>query len=65
LARARLGSKKGAIVIPPHCGLELWDVVYIYDEYTNQSANYSVASYVFEYDVLQSRWQHQIELCAP
>jgi hypothetical protein len=65
LAKARLGSKKGVITIPPHCGMELWDVVYIYDEYGNQSANYRVASYVFEYSVLESRWQHQIELCAP
>jgi hypothetical protein len=65
LAKARLGSKTAVITIPPHCGVELWDVVNIYDEYGNQAVNYRVASYVFEYDVLQSRWQHQLELCAP
>ena len=65
LAKARLGSKKAGITIPPHCGMELWDVINIYDDLANQSANYRVALYVFEYSVLQSRWHHQIELCAP
>lgn len=65
LAKARLGTKKAKITITPHCGLELWDVVNIFDEYGNQAANYRVASYSFEYSVLDSKWYHVIELCAP
>ena len=65
LAKARLGSKKAGITLPPHCGIELWDVVNIYDEYGNQSSNYRIASYVFEYSVLDSHWYHQFNLCAP
>jgi len=65
LAKARLGSKKAGITIPPHCGVELWDVVNIYDEYGNQAVNYRVAGYTFEYSILDSHWYHEIELCAP
>lgn len=65
LAKARLWTKKAKISITPHCGMELWDVVNIYDDYGNQAANYRVASYLFEYSVLDSKWYHEIELCAP
>ncbi len=56
LAKARLGSKKADITIPPHCSIELWDVVNSYDEYGNQAGNYRIAAYVFDYSVLESHW---------
>jgi hypothetical protein len=62
LAKARLDSAKGSIIIPPHCGLELWDVLNIVDYGCNQSANYRVCGYTFEYDAKQPLCQHHIAL---
>lgn len=65
LAKSRLGSRQADITIPPHCGIEMWDVVNVLDEYGNQSADYRVAGYTFEYSVLDSHWRHRLDLCAP
>jgi hypothetical protein len=45
LAKSRLDGKRGKITIPPHCGLELWDVVRIDDEGCNLSGDYRVTGY--------------------
>lgn len=64
LAHARLGSRHAVITIPPHCGVELWDVVGIVDEVANQSAEYRVIGYALSYDTEKGIYQHEIELCA-
>ena len=65
LARNRLNAKSGRITIPPHCGLELWDVLNTADDDCNQSANYRVTGYTFEYEVKQAIHRHFIDLSAP
>ena len=64
LAKNRMDGKQGRILIPPHCALELWDVVNIVDAGANQSGNYRVSGYSFEYDVRQGQYQQQLDLCA-
>jgi hypothetical protein len=65
LAAARLEGKRGTITIPPHCGLELWDVLTLVDTIANQNSTYRVNGYTFDYDTRQGIYQHTIELCAP
>ena len=65
LARNRLNAKSGQITIPPHCGLELWDVLDIADTGCNQSSNYRVTGYIFEFDVKQVLYRHKLDLSAP
>lgn len=65
LARNRLNAKSGQITIPPHCGLELWDVLDVADTGCNQVSNYRVTGYTFEYDSKQAHYRHQIDLSAP
>jgi hypothetical protein len=65
LAKLRLDGRKGSITIPPHCGLELWDVINVVDEGANQSANYRVSGYVMEYDSRMVVYRHRLDLCAP
>jgi hypothetical protein len=65
LAAARLEGKHGTMTIPPHCGLELWDVLSVYDEVANQSSSYRVSGYTFEYDTRQGIYRHILDLCAP
>jgi len=64
IAKARLNVAKGRITIPPHCGIELWDVLNIVDAGCNQSINYRVSGYTLDYDVKQVLYQHRIELSA-
>ena len=66
LAKRRLGVAKGYLVIPPNCGVELWDVVEVTDTPANQStAKYRVAAIRFEYHPRQARFQHKLLLGAP
>ncbi|MGA2159116.1 MAG: hypothetical protein ABSG90_07840 [Dehalococcoidia bacterium] len=64
LGKNRLDGQKGKILIPPHCGLELWDVVNIVDVGANQSGNYRVSGYALEYDLRAGQYQHQLDLSA-
>jgi TusA-related sulfurtransferase len=64
LAKARLDGKKGQITVPPHCGLELWDVVSVFDNAANQNINYRVCGYTFEYDTGKAQYVHRLDLCA-
>jgi len=65
LARARLDGKRAQVTIPPHCGLELWDVLAVTDTPGNQSeALYRVAGYTMDFDTRKATYQHQIDLCA-
>jgi hypothetical protein len=65
LAKNRMDGKQGRIFIPPHCALELWDVVNVVDAGANQSGNYRVSGYSLDYDVRQGHYQHHLDLCAP
>ena len=65
LAKARFTGKKARITVPPHCGLELWDVVSIVDMNGDISADYRVASYILKYSPAESHFYHEIGLCAP
>ena len=65
LSAARLDGKHGRIVIPPHCGLELWDVLTIVDTVANQNTTYRVSGYIFDYDTRQGIYLHTLALCSP
>ena len=65
LAKNRMDGKQGRLLIPPHCGLGLWDVVNIVDVGANQSGNYRVSGYSLEYDVKRVLYQHRIDFSAP
>lgn len=63
LAKMRLTTKRGVIVIPPNCGHELWDVVMVTDSQANQSAvNFRVIGIRFEYNPAEARYQQQLIL---
>ncbi|MHB8085554.1 MAG: hypothetical protein ACYDHZ_06990 [Dehalococcoidia bacterium] len=64
LAKNRIDGKQGRILIPPHCALELWDVVNVVDAGANQSGSYRVSGYALDYDVRQGQYQQQLDLCA-
>ncbi|MBM4453019.1 MAG: hypothetical protein FJ013_00355 [Chloroflexi bacterium] len=50
IAKRRLDNSEAQIVITPHCGVELWDVVQVTDTPTAQaSAIYRVSAIRFEY----------------
>ena len=63
LAKARLDSMRAQITTPPHCGVELWDVLNIDDDGANQAAKYRVSGYVLEYRA--GVYRHILDLCAP
>ena len=63
LVKARLDGKRAQITIPPHCGVELWDVVNVTDTVANQTAIYRVSGYVFEFRA--GVYRHTLDLCAP
>jgi hypothetical protein len=53
-----------AFTDPPHCGLELWDVVSAFDNVANQNTSYRVSGYTFEYDTFQGNYRHILDLGA-
>ncbi|MHB8086538.1 MAG: hypothetical protein ACYDHZ_12020 [Dehalococcoidia bacterium] len=65
LGKNRLDGQKGHIIIPPHCGLELWDIVNIVDAGANQSANYRVSGYMMEFNIWQGNYRHSLFLSCP
>ena len=66
LAKMRLTTKRGVILIPPNCGQELWDVVQLTDSLGNQSAiKFRVVGIRTEYNPKQARYQHKLILGAP
>ena len=62
LDKARLDGSKGRITIPPHCGMELWDVVSITDTAANQSTSYRVTGYTLEYGTIAGNYRHTMML---
>jgi hypothetical protein len=65
LAKTRLDGSRAQITIPPHCGLELWDVLDVTDTLCNKaSALYRVAGYTLDYDLRTGIYRHNIDLCA-
>jgi hypothetical protein len=66
LAKMRLTTKRGVILIPPNCGQELFDVVQLSDSMANQSAvSFRVVGLRFEYNPKQARYYHKLILGAP
>jgi len=63
LAKARMDGSTGRVIIPPHCGLELWDVLNISDLPANQAASFRVAGYTLEYDTSKGIYRQTIDLC--
>ena len=65
LAKARLDGAHAQVTIPPHCGLELWDVLAVTDTPGNQAeALFRVTGYIMDFDARMASFQHQIYLCA-
>jgi len=62
IARYRLDARRARITVPPHCGLELWDVVSIVDSPGNQATSYRVSGYKFEYDPKSGMCRQIIDL---
>lgn len=62
LAKARLESRHAKITIPPHCGLELWDVVSIVDIPANQALSYRVIAYELDIDYKKSIYTQNITI---
>ena len=61
----RLTKNRGYIIIPPNCGVELWDVVVLTDNPAAQtSQKYRVTGIRFEYEPRQARYQHKLILGA-
>jgi len=66
LAKARLGTAQGFIVIPPKAGTELWDVIRITDELCAQAAaDYRIAAIRTEYQPRAARYHQTLYLAAP
>jgi len=66
LAKMRLTTKRGVILIPPNCGQELFDVVEITDSVANQSAiKFRVVGLRFEFNPREARYEHRLILGAP
>lgn len=63
LAKARLDAARAHLTIATHCGVELWDVVNVTDDVSNQAANYRVTGYTMDFS--EGVYQHTLELCAP
>ncbi len=65
LAKCRLDGRRAELVIPPHCGLELWDVLAVIDTVANQNTLYRVTGYQLEYDTVKGVFLHHLQLSAP
>jgi hypothetical protein len=65
MARARIASKDGFITLPPHCGVELYDVITIQDELCSQGGSmFRVVGIKLVYDQASSQYYQQLLLGA-
>ena len=65
LGKERLNSSLGSILVPPHCGIELWDVIRIHDSLCAQEAqDYRVRGIRVEFDQAKGFYQQRLYLCA-
>ena len=63
LADARLSKYQGSILVPPHCGVELWDVISITDPACAQDIqSYRVTGIMLIYDPQRQRYQQRLTL---
>ena len=63
LERARLETRAGFITLPPHCGIELFDVITIYDALCSQAARkHRVMGARLTYDPIQQLYYQQLTL---
>ena len=65
LARSRIASKDGFITLPPHCGVELYDVITIQDELCSQDAAlFRIMGIKLVYDQPSQQYYQQLLLGA-
>ena len=63
LAAARLSKYQGSILVPPHCGVELWDVITIVDPCCAQDQqDYRVSGIMLIYDPQHNRYLQRLML---
>jgi len=63
VAKARLEGKAGFITLPPHCGVELWDVITVFDFMASQEGiNFRVIGVKLVYNGRQQRFMQQLQL---
>lgn len=63
LERARLSGKEGFITLPPNCGVELWDVITIYDSMAAQEGiSFRVLGVRLVYDSTDKGFIQQLQL---
>lgn len=63
LAKARLDAREGFITLPPNCGVELWDVITVYDELCSQQArSYRVVGIRLAYHPADQQYYQQLSL---
>jgi hypothetical protein len=63
LAAARLSSYQGSILVPPHCGVELWDVITIFDPICAQNnQDYRVTGIMLIYDPQHNMYLQRLML---
>jgi hypothetical protein len=64
LRQRALDARAGSIVVAPHCGLELWDVVELSDPLIGPAAIGRVAGIRWRYDRARAMFEQRIELGA-
>ena len=63
LAKARLQTKDGFITLPPNCGVELFDVITVYDQPgCQQGVSFRVAGIRLVFNALEGVYQQQLKL---
>jgi len=63
--RMRLQGKTGWLLVPPHCGIEQYDIVVVADRARSQTAAYyRVTGIRYEYNPKKKRYQQRLMLCS-
>jgi hypothetical protein len=64
-AGARLNTAGGFIIVHPSCGVELWDVIRIYDGISGRhGADFRVSAINLVWYPLAGQYLHRLSLCA-
>jgi hypothetical protein len=62
---ARLNTVRGYILIAPNCGVEVWDVIRIYDSVADQNGvDFRVSGITLIWNPAGSYYSHKLFLCA-
>ena len=63
LSRARLEYSSGYLVMPPHCGMELWDVIEVNNELASPATSrFRVTGYSLLYDAIAGIFQQRLNV---